>query len=49
MCVVRFVCCGAPIVGEKYSEPNYESLFYINKNNTKISTRFLAGFPKIVR
>ena len=55
MVCVLFVlldCCNAPIVGEEYSEPNYESLFYSSKNNTKICTRFVAGYSydsKIIR
>ena len=52
-CVVPFNvfldCCNAPIVGEEYSEPNYESLFYINRTIQKYAQGSWLDIPMIVR
>ena len=52
LCVIPFIgfldCCGAPIVGEEYSEPNYESLLYINITTQKYAQCTWLEFRKIV-
>ena len=39
----------APMVGEEYSKPNYESLFYINRTTQKYAQASVWNVPIIVR